>query len=541
MRHLVKRQIFDLRLPSHREAFGAQQRLSRFFWDEAAPALEKLFDRLAPADRIVRLDRLEIDLGNLTEGELTSEATLQRLIAAVEEAIGRALRDTGLAPQDTDPRGSVFDQWLHFLATGILPWYAASDLPDGWRGSVLEWLGLQAPAAERLRKLLAGSNSTVDRLVLQHEAPFLTAVAALLTGFPQQALHDIELEIKDLLTLAPREKRPPASGNLDSRKVQSWLWKWAFHRIAVLGRKEPGDVLAADFLIHALNAPDLIWMANKVLRPKARSRYPQLSRLFTQDKALTDFISREKKSAEPAGLQHGKGTENLHDPGVSSQAHATLDGDLSSSDSRTTPKEPATLVPGSDKLSRTQPAPPGDAGEHSSESSGLPEKEDSWLIQNAGVVLLNGYLPSFFANLDLLGPDKKFRNRATRAKAAALIHYLAVAEAEAPEYHLLLPKILCGIPAGQVLDRFQALSTEDMEEAEALLSAAVDHWSVLGKTSPAGLREAFLSRSGQLTRREQGWLLRVERNTLDILLQQAPFAYSVIKLPWMKDMLWVEW
>lgn len=538
MRHLVKRQIFDLRLPSHREAFGAQQRLSRFFWDEAAPALEKLFDRLAPANRVLRLDRLEIDLGNLTDRELTSDATLQRLIAAVEEAIVRTLNDDGKSPEDSDPRGSIFDQWLYFLEFGILPWYAAGALPSGWHESVLEWLGLQAPAAERLRKLLAGSDSTLDRLVLQHEAAFLTAIAALLTGQAQQILHDIGQEIKDLLTLTPREKRPP-SGDIDSRKMHIWLWKWAFHRVASLGQKEPGEALAADFLLNALAPEDLTWLGGKVLRPKTMGHYPALNRLFTADQAFSAFIFRKKKSAQQPDSQKHKGAENPDEPSASDRVVPVQDMDQPAPRSYTVKKEPVQTTPASDKKSR--PRPPGESEERSSNTAELPEKEDSWYIQNAGVVLLNGYLPNFFANLELLGPDKKFRNRAAQAKAAALVHYLAEAEPEAPEYQLLLPKILCGIPTGQPLDRYRPLTKSDMEEAEALLEAAIGHWTALGKSSPAGLREAFLSRNGQLSQREQGWLLRVERNTLDILLNHAPFAYGVIKLPWMKDILWIEW
>jgi hypothetical protein len=65
---------------------------------------------------------------------------------------------------------------------------------------------------------------------------------------------------------------------------------------------------------------------------------------------------------------------------------------------------------------------------------------------------------------------------------------------------------------------------------------------VLRNTSPDGLRGTFLIRSGKLCLRDGGdWSLQVESNSFDILLDQLPWGISMIKLPWMEKMLWVEW
>jgi hypothetical protein len=41
--------------------------------------------------------------------------------------------------------------------------------------------------------------------------------------------------------------------------------------------------------------------------------------------------------------------------------------------------------------------------------------------------------------------------------------------------------------------------------------------------------------------RDGDWLLQVEAKTVDILLNQLPWGISMIKLPWMQRMLWIEW
>ena len=44
-----------------------------------------------------------------------------------------------------------------------------------------------------------------------------------------------------------------------------------------------------------------------------------------------------------------------------------------------------------------------------------------------------------------------------------------------------------------------------------------------------------------LSERDGGWLLRVERETYDVVLDHLPWSAAFIKLPWMDDLLRVEW
>jgi hypothetical protein len=63
----------------------------------------------------------------------------------------------------------------------------------------------------------------------------------------------------------------------------------------------------------------------------------------------------------------------------------------------------------------------------------------------------------------------------------------------------------------------------------------------LKNTSANGLREGFLKRDGLLTRQDRGWLLRVEKKTLDVLLEKIPWGYGLIRLPWNEYLVTVEW
>ncbi len=167
----------------------------------------------------------------------------------------------------------------------------------------------------------------------------------------------------------------------------------------------------------------------------------------------------------------------------------------------------------------------------------------AYFVQNAGLVLLNQFLPAQFRQTDLLAGDD-FRDEEARCQAIHLLQFLATGETEAYEYDLLLNKLLCAHPLGRPVPRWVPLTDADLGQADELLRAAIGHWRVLRNTSVAGLRETFLRRPGKLAPAEGGgWRLQVERRTVDILLDRLPmgWGYSVVSLPWRPDLIFVEW
>lgn len=159
-------------------------------------------------------------------------------------------------------------------------------------------------------------------------------------------------------------------------------------------------------------------------------------------------------------------------------------------------------------------------------------------VNCAGVVLLHPFLPHFFQALGIAAEGRLLQPE----RALCLLHFLATGQAIAPEYDLLLPKLLCNVPVDQPVEADVNLTAAEFDEATALLDAVIKHWDVLGNTSVDGLRGTFLVRSGKLSRRDDGdWLLQVEAQSFDILLDQLTWGFRMIQLPWMEKMLWVEW
>jgi hypothetical protein len=166
--------------------------------------------------------------------------------------------------------------------------------------------------------------------------------------------------------------------------------------------------------------------------------------------------------------------------------------------------------------------------------------EEGVFVQNAGQVLVHPFLPGLFKKLELVSGGK-FINNEIHQRALYLMHYITTGNVSGEEFELVMPKLLCNWPIEEPVGKDIELSGEELKEADQMLEALVDHWSVLKNTSVEGLREGFLLRGGKLFRKNEQIILQVESKTIDVLLDQLPWNLSMIKLPWMKELLRVEW
>jgi hypothetical protein len=161
-------------------------------------------------------------------------------------------------------------------------------------------------------------------------------------------------------------------------------------------------------------------------------------------------------------------------------------------------------------------------------------------IDNSGIVLAAVYLPRLFNQLGLI-KDSAFINRSAAERAVHVTQYLVNEQSTSPEFRLVINKILCGIKPASPICRAADLSDDDKDQLENLLSAMIQHWKALGKTSINGFRQSFMQRHGRLQFNNDNWHLLVEPKAFDMLLDSIPWSYTTIKFPWMDHIMYVEW
>jgi len=161
-------------------------------------------------------------------------------------------------------------------------------------------------------------------------------------------------------------------------------------------------------------------------------------------------------------------------------------------------------------------------------------------IKNAGLVLLNNFLPMLFERTGLT-KEHQFIDAEAQVKAVHYLQYLATGESQAEDAFLSLNKLLCGLAPTQQVSQDAVIPQAHKQLMIGMINVVIGYWHAIGNCPVSGFREVWLMRDGILTENDEKCELKVERRAYDVLLNQVPFPFSVIKYAWMPKALHVNW
>lgn len=164
-------------------------------------------------------------------------------------------------------------------------------------------------------------------------------------------------------------------------------------------------------------------------------------------------------------------------------------------------------------------------------------------ISNAGLVILFPFLPMLFMRLNMLSQDHRdFNSNESKVRAIFILqHLMASEDREYDEKDLFLNRLLINYPFNEPLPKRMELNQDELNTIDSLLEAAKTNWEKMRNTSMRGFQEAFLRRAGFIEKTEREWVLTVEERAFDILLDSIPWSYKLVRLPWMENILKVNW
>lgn len=159
-------------------------------------------------------------------------------------------------------------------------------------------------------------------------------------------------------------------------------------------------------------------------------------------------------------------------------------------------------------------------------------------VQNAGLVLVHPFLKHFFSHCNLLDEQKQLKDP---ERCAHLLHYIATGKTKQAESDMVFEKFLCNIPIHQSINRNITITKKQKEQVTKLLNAVNENWGALQKSSHALLQNEFLQRLGKIEKNSSGTTIQIEHKAQDILLKKLSWGMGLIRLPWKKEFIYVNW
>lgn len=558
---MVQRLTLDLSIPDLTPAWDIQNRLSQLCNVRLGRIMDRVIHDVAQTGRHLRIDRMEIDLKELSSHRMEeefqekfeqefSELLKQHISEALlkeswkEEIPNRPdrtfLRHPGSAPL---PEKNHFlshdDHWMavlqFFLETGTLPWFAKRLQAETLEITITRLVDEQPDKTRPFFQNQLKKSTSRRRFILQFEWNLLKKIILLVaTRKPLFMSEDLDYYLEAIAKTAPLFFSRTSVGEL--------FWEAA---VETAMEGTPGEKFFEKLLLKTVHglSPDGISQKirifnaierevvsasakDKVLQRRLLSPFSPVRKNIPPDVGAggdAEFLEREAPASRP------NSNKRLTHPGPAEDKHLYK--------TRAEELHPMDPVPGSNPFS------PGkkDRLQVIGETTELHEPAlDSIYVENAGLVIIWPYLDRLFETIGFT-KEGRFLTEAQRAKAVLLLQYMASGEEAVPEFYLPLNKLLCGWDLTTPIQKKITIPDQARQESQILIKTLIKHWAALKSTSPKTFQTSFIQRKGILEKIDRNWRLRVERKPYDMLLERLPWSISMIRLSWMTTILQVEW
>jgi len=468
---------FQLQYKGGTDGIAIKKTTEAVVTDSFVPALQQLLDRYSPEQAVIAIDEIVCDI-SIDDNEIDGLLT-EKIIQQLEKQLKEKVM---LLEQDKKAPGIEMrfaETLLFYLENGYMPWWATIKTKGELNELIARLTGMPAATFDALLILLK-RDAVVNRICNDFEDATFWDFFRMLPGY-----------------------------EINSAMITAWQTDYLSF---VADKKLIADKSLFSFTYKRNLLKSLSFYNAGQLRHNLVEANKQFAALFTAE-AIDEFRSLKKlfaaEAAEPAIRINNEALK----------AALKLIG--SPNEERSTAKDaskPGKEVENAEKAETSQTAEPV-------------------YINNSGLVIIAPYLGMFFKDTGIVKGDEIV----DATKALTLLNYIVTGRDTFAEFEIPLPKLLCGLELQDAVSARYEITGTDIESVNELLSSVIANWPILKNTSVEGLRETFLLREGKLTLKANGFYLKVQQNAVDVLLDHLPWNISMVKLPWMKHILYVDW
>lgn len=527
---IIRKQQFRIKTGSQELALQLRRELNDHLQVGLLAVYEEVFSTMpALLQDTVYIDKLSLNLGRCSAEEFSTrlptllrQAMLKKLKQEdaqdeikIKMATGREDREHTYPSGATDEASALF----HFFEKGYYPWWVGGvgekrkpaeviAVLDEW---TLESILIKVVSASRQFGKEKGEN--IRKRFLQHlpandHTRIIDALIALQSD--QQLRKNLQL-----LTTDETLQYCCAFFSFTTIEYREELIRFLLQT----SLEQVKDVLQS-FVAQLMKKKKAAEAGIEALKKEVNKDEVHISRIQTAIAAIIGEIDKEDK---------GSNKNDAGIPGTKSQTGDSTTG-ISGSESKSNME-----VPGG------QQSPGQNAKQNAKHNPADELPEEGVYMENGGLVILHPFFQPLFTELELVTIDGQFVNDDAKMRAAVILDYLLTGNTQYAEYDMLLNKLICGIPAEEVLPNDIILAERETRECDELMNTVLQYWEALKGAGTEAVRETFFHRKAKVRFKDDHWLLQVERNAADILLDRLPWGIGIIRLPWLQYLIHVEW
>ena len=490
--HLIQKVLVDIETNNLSRANQLKRDASKFIQNRIIPIIERIFDEKSKGwltSELVLIEQLQLNI-DYEDSEWGTIGLERKLEAEVERQINQALGHSVLGAVSHLPdfeqnalrlsaQDQILQSWFYFINTGMRPW---------WAEDIVQFN--ESISEEIIRPMVTKNRNEIHRKLktwMLQKNMLRRLIAQYSDGFLFELIHQILRN---------------SSVSMQQRKSFENTWRTVMTLTYQASPEKESRIkiwenLMVQLVLPKLNGqridPAKIAQFFHVVHPKTKDVSTALPVL----KAINHLVDKLLVEQE-IQLKEVK-------------------------------RELQKIIQKNTK--KVMPA-------HLENKEELPDKEFQLFVENAGLVILQPFLSLFFEKIGLLDDNKKINNVPL---AVHVLHFIATGKESDFEHVMLFEKFLVGHPLHLPIERNIVISEAIKLETTELLKSVIVHWSKLKGSSVEALRETFLQRSGKLINEFPQPRLIVEKKTVDILMKNLDWSFSILKLPWMNKLLFVEW
>ncbi|MGF2414845.1 MAG: contractile injection system tape measure protein, partial [Ferruginibacter sp.] len=181
--HTIKKFSLELQTDGREQAYNLQRKCITMVNESLAKGMDEVLSNHFAADDMVRINKLEIDLGTISLAALETDF-VARCIAELSNKINAI--PVAAAQQETgeitivDKEENAIGQFFYFLATGKMLWTVSDISFEQWQMTITAAIRNKAYLFKNeFSKLLVNEPPVMQRLLLQFDDDFIALLVEL--------------------------------------------------------------------------------------------------------------------------------------------------------------------------------------------------------------------------------------------------------------------------------------------------------------------------------------------------------------------------